>query len=356
MANRIGQIIKNLDKETALKWYNYGMKCIMNHWNSIDHHRHNKYLYLIRMYLRGLLEFASAQKENYEIYTKICEQMKYFMNPPEISADGAVLQLISVYFEEIAKVFESLNDQQLLPLVEPLLYNLSVKPKKEFEIEIVTQLNKMFSGEYAFLSGESKSKLSKRLLEYAKSKETNDATRTKFYQYYKELAGYKETVKELEKSFCGIKNAGTLRMMPLSKKIRKLQKMKEKFEKAKASGDAVPKTLQEVMQKEEKEQKAIKEQEAKKSSIIIKSQPIEHKIIKVQEKTEGKGPKKLKIKHYEPIVNEDVIMEFTENYEKPKKQKKEKPIKEKENSKKVKFDLNANKTKSIFSFIKSYSK
>ena len=111
---------KFFDEKAVLRWYRAGTLCLMKHWNSIDHHRHNKYLYLIRACLKDVLEYIK-EKEKKELYSEFSNMMKYFMDPSDISADGAILHLIEIYFEEINHVFEGMTESQLTPLLEPIL-------------------------------------------------------------------------------------------------------------------------------------------------------------------------------------------------------------------------------------------
>jgi hypothetical protein len=118
VANRLGEMMQLFNEDLALKWFKAGMINLMTHWNTIDHHRHNKYLYLIRMCLTNCLRYV---KEHPKSRKEFIETMKYLMSV-DLSADGAVLQLMAVYIEELGKLFEVFDDMNY---IEPLLYVLS---------------------------------------------------------------------------------------------------------------------------------------------------------------------------------------------------------------------------------------
>eukprot|EP01022_Parablepharisma_sp_SALTPOND_P021977 TRINITY_DN439_c0_g1_i1.p6 TRINITY_DN439_c0_g1~~TRINITY_DN439_c0_g1_i1.p6 ORF type:complete len:373 (+),score=60.98 TRINITY_DN439_c0_g1_i1:2814-3932(+) len=361
MAERIGKMVHFFDKELALKWYKAGMTALMKHWNTIDHHRHNKFLYLIRTCLHGALELVKKCEGPYDKFSEI---MKYFLDPSDLSADGAVLHIMEIYFDEISNVFEGLSEAQLSPLLEPILFvlhpqvtikqTLSKNSKKEFVQELTNQLDRLITGEVAFLSGENKVQTTKRLLEYAKSKATSDKTRHTFYQCYKELVGFKKTVEELNvpslaARVLGGTVAGPLKPKIMSKKYRKMQKLNKKFLKAEATGHALPKVLQELVREEDKElEKERKQEEAKK--IVSKS---ENHAAQKKKRKEGKTqnpPLPAKKPKEEP---NDIVLEVVEPiFEKKKKVKKQRP-KSVEDKKKVKFDLTANTTKSIMHYFTS---
>ncbi len=241
----------------------------------------------------------------------------------------------------------------------------------------------MITGEFAFLSGENKARTTKRLLEYAKAKDTNDKTRHTFYQCYKELAGFKETVKQLNvpplaAKVLGGTVAGPLKVKTLSKKYRKMQKLNKKFLKLEATGKALPAILEELIHQEEIEakkeaqatgpekaqpQKMIAATEARKpaepqprkAAEETKAVPAPKTTAEIEEKMaakkraqdENKAPGPQKKPKAEDTVLE--VMEPAAVVKKKKLKKKQQQQKEKkgEEKKKVKFDLSANTTKSM---------
>jgi len=118
MGRRLGEMIGFFNEDLALKWFKAGMINLMTHWNTIDHHRHNKYLYLIRMCLANCLKYV---KEHPKTRKEFIEIIKYLMGGKDVSGDGTVLQLMAVYIEELGKLFEVFDDMNY---IEPLLFVL----------------------------------------------------------------------------------------------------------------------------------------------------------------------------------------------------------------------------------------
>lgn len=121
VARHIGNIINFFSEELGLKWFKAGMVNLMSHWNTIDHHRHNKYLYLIRVCFSSCLKYI---KERPKLRKDFVELMNYLMDPDDLAGDGVVLQLMTVYIEEIGKIIEVLGDSSAMHFVEPLLHVL----------------------------------------------------------------------------------------------------------------------------------------------------------------------------------------------------------------------------------------
>ena len=48
--------------------------------------------------------------------------MKAFFLPGDLIADEVLLHLIEIYFEEISAIYDALNENQLLPLIEPIFF------------------------------------------------------------------------------------------------------------------------------------------------------------------------------------------------------------------------------------------
>lgn len=115
----MGDMVNLFGGNNALEWYKAGMMSLMKHWNAIDHHRHNKFLYLIRTCLRGCLKYMKTREK---LWLKFEEAIKYFMDPPDLSADGAVLQLIGIYIEELGKSFGDIRETKYMCFLEPILF------------------------------------------------------------------------------------------------------------------------------------------------------------------------------------------------------------------------------------------
>ncbi len=62
MAKRMAEMIAFFAPDSALAWYKAFMTCMMKHWNTIDHYRHNKFLYLIRTHFHGMLEYLKTHE------------------------------------------------------------------------------------------------------------------------------------------------------------------------------------------------------------------------------------------------------------------------------------------------------
>ena len=224
-------------------------------------------------------------------------------------------------------------------------------------IELKKQLNRVITGEFAFLSGESKLKTTQKLLEYAKAKNTSDQTRRVFYQCYKELTGFKQAVRNLNApslaaNVLGDTIAGPLKVKTMTKKYRKMQKMNQKFLKAEATGRALPAILQEVLHQEEIEAAAEAKEEVKAVKKVVAVLPAKERKRKEPEKMSRVAqllmrPESKKAKKQE---QGDVVLEIATDEPKHEKKVKTKEQKRKpkkhEEKKKVKFDLSANTTKS----------
>ena len=77
MAQRIGGLISVLPPTLALNCFKASMSCLMQHWNNIDHHRHNKFLYLIRTLLSGMIAYIKTHSESEKVksiiqYNRYC--------------------------------------------------------------------------------------------------------------------------------------------------------------------------------------------------------------------------------------------------------------------------------------------
>lgn len=194
------------------------------------------------------------------------------------------------------------------------------------------EIEKIVKGEINALV-KAKTILSKRALHYAMEKTTNDSTRNKFYQIYKDLTGYKIKLPEEAKHKKVIteeKLTGKLERKVVGKKYKKLLQLSKQCEKAKTDDKGIPESLS----------KLIKEEENKDLGKLTEEKipdDDDEEIEQVQEEDQGKANKKKR---------EDVVMEFTEQPELKKKKKKikVKPSKT-ETKKKVTFALGQNTTK-----------
>lgn len=55
MARKMSQLILSFPSNLSLKWFKAGINNLMEHWINIDHHRHNKFLFLIRTHMHEML-------------------------------------------------------------------------------------------------------------------------------------------------------------------------------------------------------------------------------------------------------------------------------------------------------------
>jgi hypothetical protein len=191
------------------------------------------------------------------------------------------------------------------------------------------EIEKIVSGEMSALM-KAKAFLSKRALFYAMEKTTNDSTRNKFYQIYKDLIGYKQKLPEEvkhKKVISEEKLAGKLEGKIAGKKLKKLLQMNKNVEKSIENDKGIP----------EKLSKLIKEEEKNLGNIAEEKIPNDDDMEPEQKQEKGNVKKKKR---------EDIVMEITEEPEMKKKKKKIKNKQSKtETKKKVTFALGQNTTK-----------
>ncbi len=123
--------------------------------------------------------------------------------------------------------------------------------KRTYADAVVSQLDKLTSGESAFLDGNNKEVVAKKMLEYAKAKDTKELMRAHFYRMYKGLVGYKRAVQNLPvpglARVMGATIAGRLELKATSKKYRRMQQLSRKVAKIAAYEQGVPEQLYALM-------------------------------------------------------------------------------------------------------------